>query len=227
MTETIPDLEEQQAISQLKHGDLNGLELLVKRYQVRAVYASFLILHDAALAEDVVQSAFLRAAEKIAQFDERRSFQTWFFKIVINASLRAAQQQKRLVSYEESAEAEGETITGLEEWLMDPHPGPLETVEAQEFSRAVWKALDQLPAEQRAVIVMRHFLKMNETEMTTTLHRPLTTVRWWLRSAKERLRGLLLPFWDAEPRDREERGREERDDTAWDRAQRGEKHHEH
>jgi DNA-directed RNA polymerase specialized sigma24 family protein len=42
---------------------------------------------------------------------------------------------------------------------------------------------------------MRHFLEMNETEMTSELGRPLTTVRWWLRTARNRLRGILQSLW--------------------------------
>ena len=70
MTLKPPSLEEQQAISRLKQGDLGGLEILVRHYQVKAVYAAYLIVRDLKLAEDIVQSAFLQAAQKIHQFDE-------------------------------------------------------------------------------------------------------------------------------------------------------------
>ena len=58
-------MEDQIAISRLKQGDLNGLETLVNRYQVRAVHAAYMIVFDRGLAEDVAQAAFVKGAERI------------------------------------------------------------------------------------------------------------------------------------------------------------------
>jgi len=64
-------MEDQIALSRLKQGDLNCLEFLVKRYQARAVHAAYLILYDRALAEDVVQTAFVKVVEYLHQYDEQ------------------------------------------------------------------------------------------------------------------------------------------------------------
>jgi RNA polymerase sigma-70 factor, ECF subfamily len=186
-----PSLEEKQAIARLKQGDLVGLETLVEHYQVQAVSTAYLILRDMKMAEDVVQTAFLRAAEKIDQFDENRPFKAWFLRSVINASIKAAKRQQRLTPLDED-----NSTSTMVNWLLDPDPTPEEIVETEETRRMVWNALEQLSAQQRAAVVMRHFLEMNETEMTSQLDRPGTTVRWWLRSARKRLKELLSPFWE-------------------------------
>ena len=193
-----PSLEEKQAIARLKQGDLDGMEVLVRRYQVRAVSAAFLIVRDPKLAEDLVQDAFLRAAAKIGKFDESRPFGGWFLRSVVHAAIKAAQRQKRFIPLD-GAEADGgqdDENARVAHWLLDPDPCPELVVETQETRRMVWQALGQLTAEQRAVIVMRHFLEMNETEMTLELDRPLSTVRWRLRTARIRLRKILQLFWD-------------------------------
>src|SRR5262245_15353615 len=97
------------------------MEVLVKRYQVRAVSAAYLVVGDLKLAEDVVQEAFLRAAEKIHQFDESRPFGGWFLRSVVNASIKAARRQKRFVPLEEGPHEETSQIA---QWLMDPDPNP-------------------------------------------------------------------------------------------------------
>lgn len=188
MTVKPPSLEEQSAITRLKQGDLSGLEPLVKCYQVQAVYAAYLIVRDLNQAEDIVQAAFLHAAQKIDQFDERRSFRGWFLRSVINAAIKAAKQQQRLVSLESTHDDE---TTPWIDWMLDPNPGPDQLMETAETRQMVWKAMEQLSAEQRAAIILRHFLEMNESEMTQELGRPLTTIRWWLHTAKKRLRTLL------------------------------------
>ena len=77
-------MEERKAIERLKNGDIGGLEVLVRRHQVRAIRAAYLIVRDHALAEDVVQGAFVRVYERIGSFDERQPFNPWFMKVVVN-----------------------------------------------------------------------------------------------------------------------------------------------
>ena len=194
MTLKIPSLEEKLAIARLKQGDLDGIEALVRRYQVLAVSAAFLIVRDPKLAEDIVQDAFLHAAEKIDQFDENRPFGPWFLRSVINASTKAVRRQKRLIPLD----AQDEETSKVADWLMDSNPQPELILETEETRQMVWKALGELTAEQRAVIVMRHFLDMSEAEMTDELDRPLTTIRWRLKTARNQLRKILHLFWKSE-----------------------------
>src|SRR5262249_3357250 len=109
----------------------------------------------------------------------------------------AARRQKRFISLEEAQEEETSKVA---EWLMDPDPSPEFMMETQETRQIVWKALGELTAEQRAVVIMRHFLEMSETEMTQKLGRPLTTIRWRLKTARNQLRKILRLFWDSEYR---------------------------
>ncbi len=176
------------AIARLKRGDPAGLEALVRCYQLRAVQTAYLIVRDRALAEDLVQSAFIHAAEKIAQFDDRRPFGPWFLRSVVHAALKAAKKQQRLVSLEADPHNLGNPLADL---LADPSPCPEAMVESAETRQAVWQALGRLTPEQRAAIVMRYFLDLSEAEMTSRLHRPSSTVKWWLHAARDRLRSLL------------------------------------
>src|SRR6187551_990499 len=84
---------EQEAVARLKRGDISGLEALVRLCQVRAVRASYLIAGDVALAEDIVQSAFIRAYERIEQFDSGRPFAPWFLRMVVNDTLMALRRR--------------------------------------------------------------------------------------------------------------------------------------
>jgi RNA polymerase sigma-70 factor, ECF subfamily len=202
---TAPSIEEQQAVSRLKQGDLGGLEALVRRYQVRAVYAAYLIVRDIDSAEDLVQEAFLHAADKIDQIDASRSFFPWFMRSVVNASIKSAGKQKRFMPLGDAGEPdEDESTSRAATWLVDPDPCPEALVETEETRRQVWRALALLTPEQRAAVVMRHFLEMSEAEMTQELDRPLTTIRWRLKTARNRLRDLLQPLRMPGPHERED-----------------------
>jgi RNA polymerase sigma-70 factor, ECF subfamily len=177
-------MDEQQAIAQLKQGDLNGLEFLVRQHQAKAVQTAYLIIGDYALAEEVVQAAFLRIAQRIDQFDTRRPFRPWFLRTVVNAAIKAAKRQKRIVSLDESSK----TVLN---WLVDPSKMPEELVEIGDLRQVVWDALQQLLPEQRAVIVQRHFLEMSAAEMAAEHQRPASTIKWWLHNARKSLKALL------------------------------------
>lgn len=181
-------MDDQTAINRLKQGNPDGLEALVSRYQEKAFSAAFLITHDCALAEEVTQAAFVRAVEKLHQYDERLPFAPWFFKIVVNQAVKTARGQQRLIPLEEEPGDETRFLPG---YLVDPHPQPEQALENEQVKQQVWTALQRLPPEQRAVVVMRYYLEMSESDMADKMKRPISTVKWWLRAARERLALLL------------------------------------
>ena len=187
-------MEEQEAIARLKRGDIGGLEALVRKYQVQAVRTAYLIIRDRALAEDIVQAAFLRAYERIGQFDAGRSFGTWFLRSVVNDAVKAVARRERQVSLEAGSEEEEISRADL---LADPGPDPEDLVEAAEIRRTVWAALGKLPPAQRAAIVLRYYLDLSEAEMADELACPPGTFKWRLHAARKRLRTLLRPLWPA------------------------------
>jgi RNA polymerase sigma-70 factor (ECF subfamily) len=185
-------MDDRTAISRIKQGDLNGLEILVDRYQVRAVHAAYLIVYDRELAEDIAQTAFVKVTERTHQFDEQRPFGPWFFRIVVNDALKAAKRQRRSISLDETSEP---STLKLAAWLTDPGPSPGELIEEQEMRQQILKAVKSLTPEQRAVVVMRYFLDMSEADMSDQLKRPLSTIKWWLREARKHLRHLIDDYF--------------------------------
>ena len=183
-------MEDSHAVELLKGGKLDGLEFLVRQYYFQAVHISYLIVQDSDLAEDVVQDAFIHAYEKIDQLTSEH-FGAWFMRVVVNASIKAAGKQKRQVSLDGHDEDAAQVLAEL---LVDQRPSTEEMVESEDLRQSIWKALSQLDPNQRAAIVMKYILEMSEAEITRELNTPLTTVKWRLHSAREKLRRLLNPL---------------------------------
>ena len=97
-------MDEREAIQRLKQGDIGGLEFLVVCHQVKAVRTAYLITRDLGLAEDVVQDCFIRIVHSISGFDERRPFEPWFLRTVVNASVKMLQKSARQVEVGEDAD---------------------------------------------------------------------------------------------------------------------------
>jgi RNA polymerase sigma-70 factor (ECF subfamily) len=110
---------------------------------------------------------------------------------VVNDAIKLARKQRRNVPLDEPA-------VQLANRLIGPDPMPEQLVEQREARELVRRAILQLSPEQRAVVVMRYFLEMSEVEMSTEMKRPLSTIKWWLREARKRLRGLIGPVQGVE-----------------------------
>jgi RNA polymerase sigma-70 factor (ECF subfamily) len=178
-------LEESEAIARLRDGDISGLEELVHRYYIHALRTAYLITRDHALAEDIVQTAFLRVYERIDQFQSGRPFEPWFIRSIVNDALMLERRKQRL----------SDTLSADEVNLLPTSDPTLdEMLLSAETSEALWAALGRLSANQRAVIVMRYYLDMSELEMATELDCPPGTVKSRLHAARQRLR-RLLPRW--------------------------------
>ena len=176
-------MQEEEAVARLQRGDISGLEPLVRRYQEPALHAAVLVCRDAALAEDLVQAAFVRAYERIGQFDARRPFGPWFIRGVVNDALKAV-TRRRQVPLDPA-------------WLETPAPqadSPEARLAAAETREAIWAVLDQLSPSQRAAIVLRYYADMSDAEIAEMLNCPPGTVRRRLHDARKRLR-QLLPAW--------------------------------
>jgi RNA polymerase sigma-70 factor (ECF subfamily) len=197
-------VDEQQAIARLKRGDIGGLAGFVRRYEVQAVRTAYLITHDRALAEDVVQSAFLTAYHSIGTFDASRSFGPGFLRSVANAAVQAARRQARDLSLDAPSRSgdwmDDDSVT-LADLLANPAPGPDDEAEAAELRQAVWEALGKLSPEQRAAVVLRYYLDLSEREMADELDVPPGTVKWRLHAARKQLRVWLyrLGFHQSRP----------------------------
>jgi RNA polymerase sigma-70 factor (ECF subfamily) len=159
-------------------GSVADLEALFREHWPRAYRAAYLVVHDAAAAEDIAQEAFLAAVRALGRFDRRRPFGPWLHRIVVNRAIdwARARQLRREVG-DEPAD------------LPDPAPaGP-----TNPYSAGVIAALAALSPEHRAVIVLRHLLEYTPGEIARLLDLPRGTVNSRLRRGLDELAERLGP----------------------------------
>jgi RNA polymerase sigma-70 factor (ECF subfamily) len=182
-------VNEQEAIHRLKHGDVGGLAVLVERYQLQAIRTAYLITHDVALAEDVVQDVFLQIYRYIGSFDSQRPFAPWLLRCTANAALHAIKQDQGYLSFDDppvNFSENGDAVV-LADLLPAPDSDPEADIETAETEEQIEKALRQLSPEQRAAIVMRYYLDLSDNEMSEALNCAPSTVRWRLHTARKQL----------------------------------------
>jgi RNA polymerase sigma-70 factor, ECF subfamily len=162
--------EERAVIKAAQTGSEAAVEELFRRHWPHTHRAAFLIVRDAAAAEDIAQEAFLSALSALDRFDRRRPFAPWLHRIVVNRALDWARREslRRRVDGAES--------------VFEPLPPP------EEVGGEMIAALKELPAEQRAVVVLRHLLEYTPGEIASMLDLPRGTVNSRLRRGLDRLR---------------------------------------
>jgi RNA polymerase sigma-70 factor (ECF subfamily) len=150
-------------------GSEEAMEALFRVHWRPAHRAAFLIVHDAAAAEDIAQEAFLSAIRALDRFDRRRPFGPWLHRIVVNRAIDWARARTLRREVAEPIESEA----------------PPEQPEG--WSEAVVDALAVLDPDQRAAVVLRHLLEYTPGEISELLDVPRGTVNSRLRRALDRL----------------------------------------
>jgi RNA polymerase sigma-70 factor, ECF subfamily len=160
--------DERQLVREAQQGSSAAMARLYSAHWRSAYRAAYLVVHDAAAAEDIAQDAFLAAVEALDRFDRRRPFAPWLHRIVVNRALDWARREALRRKVAES--------------VFEPLPPP------QEIGGEMMTALKELPAEQRAVVVLRHLLEYTPGEIARMLDLPRGTVNSRLRRGLDRLR---------------------------------------
>lgn len=166
-----PAASERRLLKGAQGGSAEDFEALFALHWPRAYRTAWLVVHDAAAAEDIAQEAFIAALRALGTFDRRRPFAPWLTRIVINRAIDWARARR---------------LQAVPSASIGPVAHPEEG-----WSEEIVDALRSLPADQRAVVVLRHGLGYTPGEIARMLDLPRGTVNSRLRRALDRLETLL------------------------------------
>ena len=170
---------EHEWIVRAQAGDQAAYGQLVERYQrlvVSVAYHQGLELVD---AEDVAQETFVKAWLALPRYRELLgSWRAWLCRIAVNAARDALRRRR--------------SVEDLDERLPDDASGPAEQADVEAQRAAVRRALAQVPAASRTVLVLREYEGLSYAEIAVALGIPIGTVMSRLNYARGHLRELLV-----------------------------------
>lgn len=181
-------MDDIQAIQALKKGDITGLKVLVEHYQVKALRTIFLMTQDKMLAEDIVQTAFLKLTKSIDSFDTSRRFEPWFMRLLINHMRQTLNRDKRLI------QIDSDDFDAFP--LQNTSLSPEYEFDLIENITMVKDALQKLSDKHREVIVLRYYLDYSETEIADLIDSPIGTTRSRIFYAHQQLRKMLKSSYE-------------------------------
>ena len=172
-TPAAADERDRLLVKRFLEGEGDAASGIVDRYQQRLFNVALRMLHNVQDAEDVTQAAFFKAFDQLRTYNPKYRFFSWIYRITVNESLNALKRNKPTVT--------------LEDQLAVRAPGAAPDRAAEDEDR-VGKALMGLKPDDRAVVVLHHFVSFSYQEIADVLEISVKTVKSRLFTARERLK---------------------------------------
>jgi RNA polymerase sigma-70 factor (ECF subfamily) len=181
-------------VARAKEGDVAAFEQLIRQYDRQVFRIAQHITQNREDAEDIVQDAFLKAYEKLDQFQGNSKFYTWLVRIAVNESLMRLRKRRtgKMVSIDEDVETEeGSMPRDLADW----GPNPEQLYGQSELGDILRKTVQGLPPGFRTVFVLRDVENLSTEETAEMLGLSVPAVKSRLLRARLQLRERLSRYF--------------------------------
>lgn len=203
-----PAAAEDALLEGIRQGDERLYAELVQRWSSVMLRLALVHLDNRAVAEEVVQEAWLTVLRDIERFERRSSLRTWVLGIVVNLARSRARVEQRSIPVPADVI---EPVVGAgrfrppsatrwpDHWALGPVPWPLpeDALLAGETRRVILNAITALPPAQREVLVLRDLEGVDAAETCDVLGLSDTNQRVLLHRARSRVRNALESYFDA------------------------------
>jgi RNA polymerase sigma-70 factor (ECF subfamily) len=164
----------QHAVARARAGDSAGLHFLYVRYADEILRYVTSFVHDHHEAEDITQNVFAKLMTAIKKYEQREvPFTAWILRVARNASLDHLRAKRAIPTEEVRVADTGRARTSLDR------------------GRALCEALEQLPEDQREVLVLRHIVGLSPVEIADTLNKTESSVHGLHHRGRRTLRANL------------------------------------
>ena len=175
-------------VARMQQRDPNALAELYDRYGRLTFSLIVRVVHDAGIAEDLVQETFLRVWNRVHGFDAQKgSIGPWLMAVARNQAIdylrSASGRERNAVEFEETDRPA--LFCDMEKDIL-----------SSDRVRRVKSAVAKLSPNQRQVIELAYFEGLSQSEMAERMGQPLGTVKTWVRTALKNLRdelGAVVP----------------------------------
>jgi RNA polymerase sigma-70 factor (ECF subfamily) len=184
-----------ELIRRLRVGDEQAFVALVERYNGSMLRMAASFVPNRAVAEEVVQDTWLAVLRGIAGFEGRSSLRTWVFTILVNRARSTGTREQRSIPVADTGPVIDSSRFGLDgSWLSPPEHWIEEAEDrlaAGKLADLLRSAMDDLPARQREVVVLRDMEGMSSEEVCEVLAISEGNQRVLLHRGRSKLRQVL------------------------------------
>ena len=180
-----------ELIRKWKEGDEHAFSAMYERYRQTAMRTAWLLCHNLADSEDIVQETFVQCYFHIQELKDESRFRPWMLKCLVRTGWKLMKKQKKEMP-EEQMELHLERERYLESTFSGKTSGePLEEAIAREFSGELTKAVRRLSEKHRLVIVLYYYDELSVHEIAKITGCLEGTVKSRLHFARRQLKKML------------------------------------
>jgi len=185
-------LSDNELINFYINGNEEALSVLVKRHKRRIFSYIFLITRNKALTEDVFQDTFFKVIQtlKKGQYNEEGKFLPWILRIAKNLIIDHFRKIKKMPGIAYVINEEGEE-TSIFDIIPEQNNSTKDTEEARLFKKQIRTIVNELPAEQKEVVIMRTYYDMSFKEISEITNVSINTSLGRMRYALINLKKIL------------------------------------
>ena len=188
-----------QLMLDVKAGDEQSFELLLRRYRTPLVNFLYRMVRDSAVAEDLAQEVFLRVYRARKDYAPSAKFTTWMFRIATNLALNSVRDNR----YRQADISMDQVVTDGDDKhqareIRDLTPTVEQALVARSRSEMILRAIDALPEKQRAAVLLHKYQELDYDEIARILECSESALKSLLFRAYETLRTALAPLLNAE-----------------------------
>ncbi|MEW6041509.1 MAG: sigma-70 family RNA polymerase sigma factor [Elusimicrobiota bacterium] len=189
--ENVPD---EELVRKSKEQDMSAFEELASRYEQKIYNLIYRIVKDPEITKDIMQETFLKVYRSLNTFKGKSKFSTWLYRIAVNFSLMHLRKEKtavKTVSLSEPVQLEKDELPKqMPDWSNNPE---LE-VSNVELRNQINKAIDSLPVEYKAVVVLRDIENLSNRDVGKILGLSVPAIKSRLHRARVFLRDELSEY---------------------------------
>jgi RNA polymerase sigma-70 factor, ECF subfamily len=203
--------DELQVLARLRAGDEQAFEALVERHYGTMLAVARTYVKSRAVAEEVVQDAWVGVLKGLDRFEGRSSLKTWILRIVVNTAKTRGVREARSIPFSslvpegEEAAVEPDRFRQADDGFpghWKAYPGdwrslPEEALLGRETQDVVMRAIEQLPPAQKTVITLRDIEGWSAPELCVVLDVSDGNQRVLLHRARSHVRAALERHFDA------------------------------
>ena len=188
-------LDERILIEQLKKGDESAFRTIVEKWQDMTYNTALGIVQNAEDAEDIAQEVFVQVYQSINTFKGESKFSTWLYRITIAKALDHERRKKRKKRFAVVKKLFGDA--GEEVMIPDfEHPGV--TFDKKESSGILFKAINQLPENQRIAFTLHKVDGLSYQEVSEVMQVTVSSVESLMHRAKNNLKKSLENYYKSQ-----------------------------
>ena len=185
-------ISDEKLVKSSKRGDMDAFEELVARHRDKIFARAFSMMRNEDEALDLSQEAWVKAWQRLKQFQGDSSFVTWMTRIVINLCLDQLRKHKRQRA--ESIELMQDESGGVERYMPPIETNPTQGLEREELRDKIDEAMAQLSVAHRTVLVLHEFENLEYKQIAKRMKCSIGTVMSRLFYARRRMASLMATY---------------------------------